>query len=84
MKIIVENATQKITFKFNVPDSRWYVYVNGDVVQHVSRMGHHTYNYSTPFGSLDKAVEQMQLRGLIPKEFNIEELKRVSIIKLKA
>jgi hypothetical protein len=84
MKIIVENETERITFKYNTGDSYWYVYINGHIVKHESTFGYRTFNYATPFANLNIAVAEMQKRGLIPKKFDIEELKRVQIIELKA
>jgi hypothetical protein len=83
MNITVENATSRITFKYGTEDSKWYVYVNGKIIRHASSLGHRTFYHATPFATLDSAVGEMKKRGLLPKKFDIEELKQVRLIELK-
>jgi hypothetical protein len=45
MNIKVENDTEIITFKYYTKDSKWYVYVNGDIVQYESILGYRTFNH---------------------------------------
>lgn len=79
-KIEVRNTTETIKFVFDPLNSNWQVAINGIFIERLRIYG--SYARATYF-TLDEAVVDMKGKGLIPKEFDVEELKRVRLIEIK-
>jgi hypothetical protein len=79
MKIKVENSVRKISFQYVPIRSRWLVSVNNSLVcSNNSRV-----NLPLEWNTLDDAVKEMQARGLIPNDFDIESLKSCSVVEVE-
>ena len=77
MDIQVKNAVTTIEFAYQVIDSHWTIKVNGLTLKDWSAEFGRGYDYRTlKYYSLDDAVNTSKKRGLLPKDFNAEDLKQ--------